>query len=412
MKQEDWTKRLHDKMADYEEPAPSDLWAAVEARLQQEAARPAEPAASKRPARILSLWGRRAAVAAAFIGVITCNGYLLWEIGHKEKAHHTHETALIASTAETEKIVNSDKNTPVSSVTETPSIASTAKTEKIVNSDEEPFIPSVSEAPETHETSETPKTQAEAHRQALPSEAEQLRQLDTKIAEYQQQKKKKSRSRIGLNLYAQGGSGNQISGNGVLMSPEMAANYGYHDHLLSRTRAGNGEVIYLANYAEKQKHSQPVSFGLSANIPISSRLSLTTGLVYTRLRSTFTSIMGATALEKEQTLHYIGVPVSLQYQLWQYKGLHVYASAGGQADYNVKAHMEQQGIDYPATRDRWQFSAQAAAGIQYDVIPQLGLYVEPGVKRYFNNGSSVSNYFKDKPTSFNLQIGLRLNIGK
>ena len=74
--------------------------------------------------------------------------------------------------------------------------------------------------------------------------------------------------------------------------------------------------------------------------------------------------------------------------------------------------MEQQGVDYPAYRDRWQFSVHGAAGVEYDVIPQLGIYAEPGVKYYFNNGSNVSTFFKDKPTSFNLQLGLRLNLKK
>ena len=52
----------------------------------------------------------------------------------------------------------------------------------------------------------------------------------------------------------------------------------------------------------------------------------------------------------------------------------------------------------------------AAAGAQYDVIPQLGVYVEPGVRYYIDNGSRIENYYKDKPVSFSLQLGLRLNI--
>ena len=218
---------------------------------------------------------------------------------------------------------------------------------------------------------------------------------------------------MSFNLYAQGGGGSQMSTNGVVMSPSMASSYNYYGHLLAPhgTRSDN-EIIYLVDYKERQKHYQPVSFGLTTNIPVTSRLSFTTGLVYTRLHSDFTSIIGGFPLLKEQTLYYLGVPLSVQYQLWNYKRLSVYASAGGQADYNLRAHMEQQGVDYPAYRDRWQFSVHGAAGVEYDVIPQLGIYAEPGVKYYFNNGSNVSTFFKDKPTSFNLQLGLRLNLKK
>ena len=52
----------------------------------------------------------------------------------------------------------------------------------------------------------------------------------------------------------------------------------------------------------------------------------------------------------------------------------------------------------------------AAAGVQYNFIPQLGIYVEPGIKHYFDNGSHIRNFFKHHPTNFNLQVGLRLNI--
>ena len=35
-------------------------------------------------------------------------------------------------------------------------------------------------------------------------------------------------------------------------------------------------------------------------------------------------------------------------------------------------------------------------------------YIEPGIKYYFDNGSNIRNYFKYRPTNFNLQIGIRL----
>lgn len=422
MKQEDWTKRLHDKLADHEEAAPADLWADIEARLQREGIMlSSEKEAPKRPARLIPLWGRRIAVAAAFIGVITCNSYLMWQLGRdemaKRKTAQVVETTTAPMKSEKQKADSPElpsegdaimppaqifKQTPLLSQT---NASETDETQAVLP--EEPKVTQPSEA-EKPIPSEKP---AQKKQETLNNEQDQLRLLDAKIAEAT---KKRQRGHVSFGLYAQGGSGSQMSANGVLMSPSLAANYNYHDLLSSRhlTRASNGELIYLVDYEERQKHYQPISFGLTANIPISSRLSITTGLVYTRLRSDFVNIMAGTPLSKEQTLYYIGVPVNAQFKVWGYKGLSVYASAGGQADYNVKAHMEQEGVDYPVSRDGWQFSIQGSAGIEYDVIPQLGIYVEPGVKRYFNNGSSVKNFFKDKPTSFNLQVGLRVNLGK
>ena len=91
-------------------------------------------------------------------------------------------------------------------------------------------------------------------------------------------------------------------------------------------------------------------------------------------------------------------------------GLNIYLSAGAEADYNIKTYLASEGVTQHLNRDRLQFSVQGGVGVQYDVLPQLGIYVEPGVKYYFDNGSRLRNFFKDKPTSLNLQLGLRLNI--
>ena len=57
-----------------------------------------------------------------------------------------------------------------------------------------------------------------------------------------------------------------------------------------------------------------------------------------------------------------------------------------------------------------QWSVNAAAGAEYNFTPNVGFYVEPGVDHHFNNGSDVENYYKHKPTSFSLNLGLRVNI--
>jgi hypothetical protein len=59
------------------------------------------------------------------------------------------------------------------------------------------------------------------------------------------------------------------------------------------------------------------------------------------------------------------------------------------------------------SKDRLQWSIGSSLGVQYNILPQLGVYAEPGIRYYFNNGSDVSNFFKDKPTDFHLELGLR-----
>ena len=79
-------------------------------------------------------------------------------------------------------------------------------------------------------------------------------------------------------------------------------------------------------------------------------------------------------------------------------------------DINVKAQTVKEGINYDMDKDRLQFSIGSALGLQYNVTPFFGAYIEPGVKYYPDNGSATQNFFKYKPVNFNLQIGVRLNV--
>ena len=58
------------------------------------------------------------------------------------------------------------------------------------------------------------------------------------------------------------------------------------------------------------------------------------------------------------------------------------------------------------------FSVNAAIGGEYRFSEDLSAYIEPGVSRHFNNGSTVENIYKDRPTNFNLNIGIRVNLNK
>ncbi len=179
-----------------------------------------------------------------------------------------------------------------------------------------------------------------------------------------------------------------------------------------------GEEYLLASYKAIQrkqqvnaKHHAPVSVGLQVAFGIATRLSLSTGLVYTRTSSDFYPYAPSSNYNVHQVLHYVGIPVGLNYEFWQSGGFHAYVMAGAEADYNVKNDTEEEGVKKEnAKRDRVQFSGKASLGAQYDITPKVGLYIEPGAKYYFDNGSHVENTFKDKKLNFNLQFGLRFNL--
>ena len=421
-REDQWTQRLRDHLADIEAPVPDDLWEKIEARLPKEVASPTP----KKEARIVPLWARWAAAAVIVGGLV-----ILWNV----KSGMWNENSLLSSKSETTKKTSAEK---------TPALMKSEKSEESESSEsieqgvkaptllaeeipmesekkveETPLVPISSE--EKPNEPILPVSSEEKSNESIqpissekkPNDSEKspenvIRELNQKIAAYKQHRSGSAT----INLYASNGFGNQSYRNGVLMSQELLSNYDYYRNPDSHgTRVGNSPV-YLANHEERQNFYQPISFGLSVNIPISSKFSVSTGVVYTRLSSDFTSIANSLVYERQQKLHYVGIPLTVQYKVWQWHGLNVYATAGGQADFNVKAYMTTEGTETKLEKDNLQWSVNAALGVQYNFIPQLGIYVEPGIKHYFDNGSHIQNYFKYKPTNFNLQLGVRVNLGK
>lgn len=59
---------------------------------------------------------------------------------------------------------------------------------------------------------------------------------------------------------------------------------------------------------------------------------------------------------------------------------------------------------------RVQFSAGAAAGAEFRASSAFSIYLEPGLNYYFDNHSSIQNYYKAHPFTPDIKLGLRLSI--
>lgn len=168
--------------------------------------------------------------------------------------------------------------------------------------------------------------------------------------------------------------------------------------------------LQLADYSQTKHHYHPMSFGLSVGYNLTPRLTLTTGMVYTYASSDFTSSAAGDDIIETQRLHYIGVPLNLKYKVWGNNAIQTYATAGCQADFNVSAKMQTGDITTDADKDRTQWSVGGAVGVQYNIIPRMGIYAEPGMRYYIDNKSSVETIFKEKKLNFNLQLGVRVEL--
>ena len=146
------------------------------------------------------------------------------------------------------------------------------------------------------------------------------------------------------------------------------------------------------------KHRLPLSIGLSLHYSLTPRLTLNSGVTYTYLYSEFTS-QQPPHTTYDQKLHYLGVPLGVSYRLWSANHFQLYVSGGMTLAKCLN--------DKP-----WQLSVDGALGAEYIFNRQIGLYFEPSLGYYFNDGSSLQHYYKEHPLAPSLQFGLRLHLDR
>ena len=175
---------------------------------------------------------------------------------------------------------------------------------------------------------------------------------------------------------------------------------------------------------EEYSHKIPVKVGLTARYNITGRLGVETGLTYSILSSsvkTGNSETGKNWSTGSQTLHYLGIPLNISFNILNSRYVNIYVTGGGMMEKSISGSIKtDEYVDGKFDRTLTtnispkglQWSVNAAAGIQANILPQLGFFVEPGVSHHFKNSSRVRSIYTDKPTDFSLGFGLRYSFGK
>ena len=152
------------------------------------------------------------------------------------------------------------------------------------------------------------------------------------------------------------------------------------------------------------KHHSPIKTGLSVRIPVSERLVITTGLEYSLYRSSFTFSQSG---ENKQSVHYLGIPVRLDWTFVSRRWFDVYLGGGLAGDYCLGATFAGRKI----RSDGFGLSVLGAAGAQVNLNERIGIYIEPEVSWDALPGRSVlQTYRSENPFMFSLATGLRINL--
>ncbi len=193
------------------------------------------------------------------------------------------------------------------------------------------------------------------------------------------------------------------------------------------TEIENPQLDFLNSIVDKSaetpktdiKHSQPISFGLSASYMLTPRWYLMAGVSYSYLLSEWKT-NGVYSSKTKQRLHFVGVPVSLAYKIAEFNKFMWYASAGFKAEVNVAGNLQEfrytnnqkmgEPLKYDVKMDEWYWSVNAGTGVSYPLWRYLNAFVEVGGSYYFDNGTTIQTIHSEKPFNVNLSVGLRLGF--
>lgn len=440
--EEQWINNLRARFADRKQPAPDGLWESIEAAMTgQKAAADSGTKPAKR-AKTLPLWRRKAVAAAACLVVMAgITGWLMTRTDGDEPTvtgltGGGTVVSVVSGTGDNGRgrpapseeqqnlatqIVN--RLTAFAGKRADETVAIAAHEEQLLSMNDTETAPTTVFDGAEESGGEKHGNKAQDHKATAVKAGDNKPYTVRRPAKLPRTARNGKHNGVSFGLYGMGLA--SISGSSASVS-----SLGYSSGMLSDVYF-NDASDFLPNASESVrvpvlsaedvsvKHRQPVKAGLVARFQLDSRLGVESGLYYTYLSSDFVNSASMGGYRTEQRLHYVGVPLKMTCSLWRNDRIDVYAGAGGAVEIGVggSSHTDyledgevQRSEDDDAKDTRPQFSVNASAGVQYNFNSTVGAFLEPGVSYYINNGSQVQNFYKDKPWSLNLSLGLRFTV--
>ena len=431
-----WKEDIHDRLGNFETDAPDGLWEAIHQRMAQTERAQAEK--RQTPFVLQPALRRTACAAAACLALVV--GYQYFADGGKETANGVKQAGgdgmiavggtvasdnsrYVASKPATASIVATNLagvRVAKNGVTPAAVYAQTQNDESAQISTPQHLNPSTSQP---HNPT-TPQPLNPSTSQPLTPSTSQHPNPSASLLAYTPADNSRGRhegaaARWTLSTSATTGMGASSVTNSTATYVEAVG----PDNVIWADNPQLGIGIFNQGKSVKTeyKHRLPVRVGFNVAYRLTDRLSVESGVSYTRLSSDMKDGTKDNYSSGSQKLDYIGVPLNVKYRAFGYRRLSVYASAGlltekcvsGKTthEYVISGEKKKHEAE-DVTAKPWQLSVNAALGAQFDVLRNVGVYVEPGVSYYFDDRSTLSTIYKEKPLNFNLNLGVRYTIGK
>ena len=396
---EDWTKQMKQKLEGHQMTPPEGLWEGISNQMGL------EPGPAHKSVVIRRWIWAAAAVVLALVGFFAF--YNFDEEQPRLEAHHEATTASHSISQESdnqpisadEKVITAEPKTSgepklLAMGTQQTPIVETNNLDVIEEqpetSIEEPIAPSAEEKSEPQ--------------QELKSEPQQKKQtylpdvIEPTTASYSESSSKWT---IGV----AGSNGLLLAANNYANSTNVQPLYNDASPAHYYTN-GMGDIAQAFTYTDvESKHHIPLRLGLSLQYQLTDRLALLSGINYTYLESEFIYPLHK-HLDFNQKLSYLGIPVGISWKVWSTGHFNIYLTGGTMIEKCIKADISEGELNtHP-----WQWSINASAGAEYHFTRLFGVYLEPSLGYYFNDGTKLEHYYKDHPLAPSLQFGLRLHL--
>lgn len=437
-----WKEDIHDRLGNFETEAPDGLWEAIHQRMAQ--TEPAQAEKRQTPFVLQPALRRTACAAAACLALVA--GYQYFADGGKETVSGVKVAQGRVADISTNRYVAKNAVAPAATVyaqtqnspavlqpngrveqtadaiaqpTKNDESAQISTSQHLNTSTSQPHNPSTPQHPNTSTSQHLNPSTSQPHN---PSTSQPLNP-STSLLAYTPADNSRGRhegaARWTLSTSAMTGMGASSVTNSTATYVEAV---GPDDVIWAdNPQLGIGIFNQGKSVKTEYKHRLPVRVGLNVAYRLTDRLSVESGVSYTRLSSDMKDGTKDNYSSGSQKLDYIGVPLNVKYRAFGYRRLSVYASAGLLTEkcvsgktthkYVISGEKKKHEAEDVAAKP-WQLSVNAALGAQFDVLRNVGVYVEPGVSYYFDDRSPLSTIYKEKPLNFNLNLGVRYTIGK
>lgn len=437
---QDWTDKLREKMDTYSVEPSDKVWAGISSK----AGLAGQGSATGKSAIPMWIWRSAAAVAAVMTGAL-----IFVKVNDNEADNYT-----AYNEAEAPEIVNdSPEILPESSTVQTLTLSEnpiekTPKFKAGPTEKAEHQKAAYESAPVMGRVQQTEETESididknynsgidEVSDEGIDKEpvtsidnSDEAMSWEEYLRSEPQEKRRADRRGLSIGLGAAGAgsssSMDKFEPRAVMGSNPLEGEAGTVGWADDRILTSAGTIVFnQPEVNDSYTHKMPVKLGLTARYAFTNLLGIESGLTYSLLQSDIKRGSESTTgswSNSDQTLHYLGVPLNLTFNFLNSKYVDVYASAGGMMEFGVKGSIKTTDHLHDSMTSTHQnaitpkgllWSVNATAGVQVNVLPSLGIYVEPGMSHHFKNDRQPRSSYTDKPTNFALGFGIRYTFRK